>query len=92
MRRRVTPKFWVFMIAITLVVFGVSFAVMQFRYEQGALQLAEVRKYRDNLILEVQDLNDELEYAQTDDFIIRAARDQLGMIMPTEVRYVSSSN
>ena len=42
--------------------------------------------------LEVQDLNDQLDYAQTDDYIIRAARDQLGLIMPREVRYVSSSN
>ena len=91
-RRRATPKFWVFMIAVTVLVFGVSFLVMQHRYEQGVRQLQQVRAYRDQLTLQVQDLNDQLAYAQTDDFIIRAARDQLGMIMPGEVRYVNSAN
>ena len=91
-RRRTTPKFWVYMIVVTMIVFSVSFVVMQHRYEQGAIQLAQVKAYRDQLTLDVQDLNDQLAYAQTDDFIMRAARDQLGMIMPGEVRYVNNSN
>ncbi len=91
-RRRTTPKFWAFMIVLTIVVFGISFAVMEHRYEQGLLQLKQVRAYRDQLTLDVQDLKNQLEYAQTDDYVMRAARDQLGMIMPGEVRYVNSAN
>ena len=91
-RRRTTPKFWAFLIAMTVVVFGLSFLVMQHRYAQGVAQLRQVKAYRDQLTLEVQDLNDQLAYAQTDDFIMRAARDQLGMILPGEVRYVNSAN
>lgn len=90
-RRRATTKFWAFMIVMTVMVFGLSFAVMQHRYAQGEFQLQQVRAYRDQLTLEVQDLNDQLAYAQTDDFIMRAARDQLGMIMPGEVRYVNGA-
>ena len=91
-RRRVTPKFWAFMIVTMLAVFCVSFGVLQHRYAQGERQLKQMRAYKDELTLEVQDLNDQLEYAQTDDYIIRAARDQLGLIMPSEVRYVNSAN
>ena len=92
MRRRITAKFWLTLILATGLVFGISFAVMEHRYEQGLLQLKQVRAYRDQLTLDVQDLKNQLEYAQTDDYVMRAARDQLGMIMPGEVRYVNSAN
>lgn len=92
MRRRTTPKFWMFMIVTMLVVFSVSFGVLQHRYGEGERQLARISDYRDELDLQVRDLKDELEYVQTDAYIIRAARDQLGLIMPSEVRYVNGSN
>lgn len=88
-RHRTTPKFWMFMIVTTLIVFSVSFGVLQHRYSEGERHLARIREYRDDLDLQVRDLNEALEYVQTDAYIIRAARDQLGLIMPSEVRYVS---
>lgn len=91
-RPRMKPAFWLFMIVTTLVMFGVSFGVLQYRYSEGERQLARINEYRDELDLQVRDLNDELEYVQTDAYIIRAARDQLGLIMPSEVRYVSGAN
>ena len=92
MRHRTTPKFWLFMIVTMLIVFSVSFGVLQHRYSDGERQLARISDYRDELDLYVRDLNEELEYVQTDAYIIRAARDQLGLIMPSEVRYVSGAN
>lgn len=91
MRRRVKPRFWVFMIAITLVVFCASFAVLQSRYAQGQRRLAQAQTERDALQLQVNDLNDKLAFAQTDDYVIRTARDELGMILPGEVRYVNGA-
>ena len=91
-RNRTTPKFWMFMIATMLVVFSVSFGVLQHRYAEGERQLERINDYRDELDLYVRDLNEELEYVQTDAYIMRAARDQLGLIMPSEVRYVSGAN
>lgn len=91
MRRRVTPKFWAFVIVTTLVIFATSFGVLQYRYEQGARQLEQVRRYRNELALQVQDLSAKLDYAFTDDYIVRIARDELGMIMPGEVRYVNGA-
>ena len=70
MRRRVKPRFWGFMIGITLIVFLASFAVMRIRYGYGAQRLAQ---------------------AQSDEYVIRVARDELNMIMPGEIRYVNGA-
>ena len=91
MRRRVLPRFWVFMIVVTLAVFCASFAVMRVRYAQGSRRLAGARANRDQITLQVSALSDKLEFAQTDDYVIRTARDELGMIMPGEVRYVNGA-
>lgn len=91
MRRRVKPRFWVLLIAISLIVFGASFAVLQGRYAQGERRLRQAQLDRDTLQLQVNDLKDKLAFAQTDDYVIRTARDELGMIMPGEVRYVNGA-
>lgn len=91
MRRRVKPRFWLFMIVITAIVFLASFGVMNGRYAQGAARLSQVREERDMLQLQVNELSDQLEFARTDDYVIRTARDELGMIMPGEVRYVNGA-
>lgn len=79
------------MIVITLIVFLTSFMVMRGRYAQGAEQLRQAQRERDELILQVDALSDQLDFAQTDDYVIRVARDELGMIMPGEVRYVNGA-
>ena len=91
MRRRAKPRFWLLLIAVTLLVFGASFMVMQARYTQGEARLKQVRSDRDALVLEVNALTDQLNFARTDDYVIRVARDELGMIMPGEVRYVNGA-
>ncbi len=91
MRRRVTPKFWLLVIAVTVLVFGISFVVLQARYSQGQRLLAQVEKSRNELFLKVDELSDQLDYAKTDEYVMRTARDELGMIMPEEVRYVNGA-
>ena len=91
MRRRVTPKFWLLVIAVTVLVFGISFVVLQARYSQGQRLLAQVEKSRNDLFLKVDELSDQLDYAKTDEYVMRTARDELGMIMPEEVRYVNGA-
>ena len=90
-RRRVTPKFWLMVIVVTALIFGASFAVMQGRYARGAQQLAKAEQYRNELFLKVDELSEQLAYAQTDDYVMRIARDELGMILPSEVRYVNGA-
>ena len=91
LKRRIDAKFWLAMLVMTLVVFGISFGVLQHRYNQGARQLDEVMAKHKELYLRLLDLEDEMDYVQTDDYIQRAARDDLGYIMPGEVRYVNSN-
>lgn len=90
-RRRVTPKFWLLVIVVTVMIFSASFAVMQHRYARGAAQLQKAEDYRKELFLKVDELSDQLAYAQTDDYVMRIARDELGMILPGEVRYVNGA-
>ena len=91
MRRKMTAKFWLMMIVTTVAVFSFSFFMLQLKYSQGQRQLDEVNERYKALYLQVADLREELEYAKTDDYIMRAARDQLGLIMPNEVRYVNGN-
>ncbi len=90
MRRRTTPKFWIFMIVSMLVVFGACFGVLLNQYLDGAQRLEEVQSARDELISQVDALSHEMDYVQTDEYIMRAARDELGLIMPGEIRYVNA--
>ena len=90
-RRRVTPRFWLLIIFATAMIFGASFAVMQSRYAHGAKQLRKAEDYRKELFLKVDELSEQLAYAQTDDYVMRVARDELGMILPGEVRYVNGA-
>ena len=53
--------------------------------------MKQIRSYRDSLRLQADALSSELDYAQTDAYIERVARDELGMIMPGEVRYVNGA-
>lgn len=90
-RVRIQPRFWAFVIAVTLLVFGTSLGVLQHRYTQVNRQLREVRAYRDQLRAQADTLSEALDYAQTDAYVERVARDELGMIMPGEVRYVNGA-
>ena len=40
---------------------------------------------------EIGELEKEIEFVQTDEYVERAARDELGLIMPGEVRYVNAA-
>ena len=90
-RRRVKPRFWGFMIAVTLIVFLVSFAVLRLRYSYGARQLQQAEDERVALSIEADLLEDRLKYARTDEYVMRVARDELNMIMPGEIRYVNGT-
>ena len=69
MRRRAKPRFWLFLIAVTLLVFGASFLVMRARYAQGEALLKQTRADRDALVLQVNALTDQLNFARTDEKI-----------------------
>ena len=90
MRRRISPRFWILIIAVMLIAFGASFAYAQHSLMQGSRALAEAKQERDALRDEVEELEAELEFTRTDAYVIRVARDELSMLMPGEIRYISN--
>ena len=90
MRRRIHPRFWCIFIVLMLIGFSVSFAMAQHSLQSGSDALAEITAARDALRSEVETLRTELAFTQTDEYVIRIARDELGMVMPGEIRYVSA--
>lgn len=90
MRLRARPRFFFFLISAMAVAFCVSFAVSHQSLSAGERELAAVNAERRSLLDEVEALNARLEFAQTDEYVVRVARDELGMLMPGEIRYVSA--
>lgn len=91
MRLRVQPRFWLLVIVLMLIVFGIGFLIAQNNLRTGDRALAEAIAQREALQQEVESLSATLEFARTDDYVIRIARDELGLIMPGEIRYVSGN-
>lgn len=92
MQRRVSirPRFWIFVIAAMLLCFSASCAVAQIRYSQNADRLVALATEKLALTQQVKDLAGRLNYVRTDAYVERVARDELNLIMPGEIRYVSN--
>ena len=91
LHRRIRPRFWLFVIGIMLIVFMISGISARRTLRSGAAELAALSEQRAALNDEKQELSDTYAFVQTDEYVIRTARSELGMLMPNEVRYVSSN-
>lgn len=90
-RMRIKPRFWVFVIAVMVICFGTSYAVAQIQYNQASERVEALHAEKTALAERISALSVQLEYVKTDDYIERVARDELNMIMPGEIRYVSNT-
>ena len=92
MRRRIRtkPRFWLLVILLMIVGFGLSCAVSQLRSMQISAELDALRAQKVTLINQVQALTEQLNYANTDAYVERIARDELNMIYPGEIRYIAN--
>lgn len=90
-KMRIKPRFWTFLIVIMLICFGTSYAVAQIQYNEAAERVEALAAKKAALQEEIETLSSRLEYVRTDAYIERVARDELNMIMPGEIRYVSNS-
>ena len=89
-RLRIRPRFWVFVIVVMLICFGTSYAVAQIQYQQAAERVESLVDEKMALDDRIISLSSQLAYVKTDAYIERVARDELNMIMPGEIRYVSN--
>ena len=87
----IKPRFWLMLSLTAALVFSVRFLVARNRLDAAAAEVAALEAQRDQLVREIGTLQDEINFAQTDEYIERAARDELGLIMPGEVRYVNAN-
>ena len=86
----IRPRFWVFVIFAMLLCFGASFAVTQIQYIRNSAHLNALMLEKLERTNQVKTLTERLNYVQTDAYVERVARDELLMIMPGEIRYVSN--
>ncbi len=91
-RYRVRPRFWLMLSLVAALVFCVSLLVAHSRLEAERAEVDALIAERDSLVREIGALEKDISFAQTDDYVERAARDSLGLIMPGEVRYVNASS
>lgn len=89
---RAKPRFWLMLSLVAAIVLCVGFFVTRQRLNAEAGQTKELIAQRDQIVQEIGALESEIAFAQTDEYVERAARDSLGLIMPGEVRYVNSEN
>lgn len=92
MQRRVypRPRFYLFVIILMLLCFTVSGIAAQLRYSRAAERVSSLADERLALSNRIRELGAQLDYVRTDAYIERVARDELNMIMPGEIRYVSN--
>lgn len=90
--RTAQPRFFVILSVIAALVFVAGTAMVRTRMMQDARRLAEVRLEQQALVDEISQLEQQIEYVQTDEYVENAARDELGLIMPGEIRYMSDGN
>lgn len=90
--RTAQPRFFLILSVLAALVFLAGTAMVQVRMKQDARRLAEVRQEQQALVDEISWLEQQIEYVQTDEYVENAAREELGLIMPGEIRYMSDSN
>ena len=89
-RLRPKPRFWALLIAAMAAAFGISCMLGMQRAAQLDARLEGLRQERAALSRELAELAGMLEYAQTDSYVERIARDELNLLYPGEIRYIAN--
>ena len=94
MRRKIhaRPRFWLLLSLTAALVISVRLLVTHSRLDAASAQVSALTEQRDQLVREIGELQEEIDFVQTDAYVERAARDELGLIMPGEVRYVNAAS
>ena len=87
---RIKPRFYIFICLLMVICFGASFLMSKSRLSAEQRALDETLARRTEIANEIALLREELDYASTDAYIERSARDKLGMLYPGEYRYVAN--
>lgn len=87
-RWRVTPRFWTLAAAVFVIYMAVSYVsgfVQIWRLEN---EIQRVRAEIERIEAENERLREELAYLLSDEYIEKAAREELGLVMPGETAVI----
>ena len=90
MRRRISPKFCALVLTVVTAALVFGLIAGNLRLNRDAKALAAAKERRQTVLDAVAEAEASLAFAQTDDYVVRVARDELNMLMPGEVRYTTS--
>lgn len=88
-KRQAKARFYVIVIALMLVFFGISISISHAQMEKAAMHADELTHEKERLEIEVRELSETMDYMHSDEYIERFARDVLKLIRPGEIRYVN---
>jgi len=74
-----------FLVIIAHLVF--CFVAQEMKVMELARQVRELERQAESIRVENQRLEREIEFAKSDEYIIRVAREELGLVWPNEVAY-----
>lgn len=91
-RRRLRPKprFWALMIGAMAAAFAISCMLGMHRAGQLDARLENLAREKAALSRNLEETAEMLEYAQTDAYVERIARDELNLLYPGEIRYIAN--
>ena len=87
-RHRVKPRFWVFLMVLTISVSIGGRAVINEDLARKAEHLETLKARYVYLSDEIDELESSIDFARTDAYVEQMARVQLGWLMPGDIRYV----
>lgn len=87
-RWRVTPRFWTLLVAVFVLYMTVSYATGFIQIWRVKNEIARVRAQIEAIEAHNQALREELAYLQSDEYIEKVAREELGLVMPGETAVI----
>ncbi|MDO4547378.1 MAG: septum formation initiator family protein [Clostridia bacterium] len=88
-RVNVKPRFWVYVIIVTLLVFGIIFVIQGNTMSGQYRQIASLEAQRIEMLEQNEVLLERIDFSQTEEYIERYARSELGMLKEGEIRFVT---
>ncbi len=90
-RLRLTPRFWLIVALATFVYIAASYASGFLEVWRLRMEIRQVRAEIADTEARNQELRNELEYLQSDEYIEKVAREELGLVKPGETPVLFTS-
>lgn len=90
-KKKVQPRFWLIVITVTLAAFVYFYTAQETLMQSQQAIIRELSEKTEQMTVEIAEAERKLEFAKSDEYVIRVARSTLGLVMPDEVLYVPAN-